>query len=177
MKTLTTAARELHQFRAELASLEATHKAESSRLHTEIMNRQAILSVAHHGFDPDKIALAKSVIYVTDYRDGGQDWRSCISEAVEFLATGKPQYNSHYHDLWHVYFGTKNYDRWTGQRSDHDYGFGPRHGSNCFSVGLTSDVRQREEKKLTAEETEAAIYYLLNVVAIQDAERTLAPAL
>lgn len=170
MKTLTTAARELNQFRAELASLEASYKAESSRLHTEIMNRQAILSVAHHGFDPDKVALAKTVISVSDYRNGGADWHSCITDAVNQLATGKPA-RQYYGDIWLQSFNTKNYDRWTGQRSDHEYGYGPRHGSICFSLGLTAACRARDPRVITPDETEAAIYYLLNVVAIQDAER------
>lgn len=169
--TLTLAARELAQFSAELIELKKNYEAESSRLNTAIMNRRAILSVAHHGFDPNKVALAKSVIYVTDYRQGGADWRGCITDAVNFLATGKGKYTSHYDNLWCCYYGTKNYDRWQGQRSDHEYGYGPRHGSNCFEVGLTSSARSRDPRELTPEETEAAIYYLLNVVAIQDAER------
>ncbi len=59
------------------------------------------------------------------------------------------------------------YDRWYGQRSDHDYGMGPRHGSIIFRIGLVSDARHRE---LTSAERDAAVYYLMNLEAIQAAK-------
>jgi len=48
---------------------------------------------------------------------------------------------------------------------------GPRHGSIIFEIGLTKEARQRD---LSAEETDAAIYYLVNLERIQSAAK--APA-
>lgn len=59
--------------------------------------------------------------------------------------------------LRHNYFGTKNYDRWSDQREDHEYGRGPAHGYTVFSVGLGEAARKRD---LTSIEVEACIYAL-----------------
>ena len=95
---------------------------------------------------------------------------SARADAIKQLASGKPV-REHYGDLWRVFFGTKNYDQWSGQRCDCEYGCGPRHGSICFRIGLTDAARKRRQADLSADEVEAAIYYLVNLERVQEAER------
>lgn len=128
-----------------------------------------IITLAGNGFDTIKIALAETVLDVGQYAKGGRDRASVVADAIKQLATGEP-IRRFYGDLWHVKFATKNYDAWSGQRSDCEYGYGPRHGSICFAVGLKREVRARDPQSLTAAETEAAIYYLHNLKAIQAAK-------
>lgn len=171
--TLTEAARATSEAAAALSAHLESAKVEEIRLRGIIRDAEAVLLSTEAGLDAEKIALGKTVIYVTDYTRGGQDRASCVSAAVKQLATGVP-IRLHYGDLWKCYFGTKNYEGWIGQRSDHEYGYGPRHGSICFEVGLTRGARERKQADLTAEEIEAAIYVLLNVERIQAAEKLAA---
>lgn len=167
---LTTAARELHNLHAELEAFRKSSTVEINRIRGEIEKREAVIKLSADGIDHDKVALAKTIIYVTDYTKGGDEWKSCVADAITQLSTGEPK-RPVYGDLWRRYFGTKSYDRWHGQRSDHEYGYGPRHGSIIFRVEITRDARARKQWELTPEEVEAAIYYLTNLTRIQDAER------
>lgn len=122
------------------------------------------------GMDAEKIDLGLSVleIYGT-YTGGGDDRASVIRDAVHWLATGK---SKAYAGLDREYYGTKRYDRWYGQRSDHQPGMGPSHGSIIFSVGLKRarvPDRREFERALSLEEREAAIYTLLNLERIESA--------
>lgn len=169
---LTTAAKEMHQLRKDLAAHIEDAKKRDAALREQIRVRATVLSSAVEGLDMEKITLAKTVVYVRGaYERAGEDRASVISDAIKQLATGEPN-RAVYGDLWHRYFGTKNYDRWSGQRSDHEYMCAPRHGSICFAVGLTDEVRDtRQQGDLTAAEVEAAIYYLTNIQRVQEAER------
>lgn len=166
---LTTASREFHELSATLEAHERAAKAEGERLRSEIAKRAAVLNLAEDGIDHEKVALARTVIYATDYSRGGSDRDGCVRDAIKQLSTGKPV-REHYGDLWRVFFGTKNYGGWRGQRCDCEYGYGPRHGSICFEIGITSEARKRGQASLTPEEVEAAIYFLINLERIQGSE-------
>lgn len=169
MTALATAAREMHEMMAALSAHETAAAAEASRLKEEIRKRREVLNFAQDGIDHAKVALAKSIIEVRgQYSRGGADRASCVSDAIKQVATGKPL--GAYVDLLRQFFGTKNYDRWIGQRCDCEYGYGPRHGSIVFAIGFTAAVRKREPFELTDDEAEAAIYYLVNLERIQAAE-------
>lgn len=62
-------------------------------------------------------------------------------------------------DLLTGYIGVKNYAGFGDQRSDHQTGMVPRHGTIVFRVELVSGIRSRGT--LTAEETEQAVHLLL----------------
>lgn len=159
--SLTQTVSELADLRKQLADHDAAAKSESARLGAEITARQTILNHAEAGLDSEKIALARTVLKVEGlYANGGEDRAAVIADAVQWLATGKCKA---YRGLDGADFGTKNYDRWRGQRSDQEWG-SPRHGSICFAVGLKD-----RKRPLTPEETEAAIYYLLNLERAQAA--------
>lgn len=73
--------------------------------------------------------------------------------------------------LWEQYLGAKNYDGFGDQREDHRYGYGPRHGSIVFSVGLSAEVRGRGVAFLRPEEVEDALYLLAALPSIEAALR------
>ena len=168
---LTTAARELFDLQEQLERQISAAKIEEARLRQEIKFRIETLQFSRVGIDANKVKLAKTIITVGTYENGGKDVISCIDDAIKQLSTGQPV-RKLYGDLWKSYFGTKNYDGWRGQRCDCEYGFGPRHGDICFRIEITKDVRKlRNQEDLSAEEIEAAIYYLTNIDRIQKSEK------
>lgn len=109
------------------------------------------------------ILHAEHIIYVRgNYQKAGEDRASCREGAIQQILKGGGT-------LFEEYYGTKNYDRWHGQGSNHPYWAGPSHGSIIFEIGLTKPVRARTEKTLTEEEINACIYYLRNLEKIQEA--------
>lgn len=170
---LTEAAREMHSLRKQLAEHLEASKLQEVKLRAHICHCTDILATSANGLDPEKIALARTVVFASgSYVKGGDDRASVISDAIKQLSTGEPVRPT-YNDLWTSYFGTKSYDRWHGQRSDHPYGMGPGHGSTIFRVGIVEDVRKtRKQSDLTPDEVEAAIYYLVNLERVQAAEQT-----
>lgn len=170
---LATAAREMHSLQKDLAEHLDAAKRRETELRESIRQRANVLSSSAEGIELAKVELAKTIIYANgSYSRAGEDRASVIADAIRQLSTGTPV-RAVYGDLWHRYFGTKNYDRWSGQRSDHPYFMGPGHGSIVFEVGLTEDVRKnRTHADLTPEEIEAAIYYLLNLERVQAAEKS-----
>lgn len=172
---LTSAAQEMYQLRKDLEQHIASAKAREDELRSQIKQRANVLASAEQGLDLEKVRVGKTVVYVRGSFDrAGDDRASVIHDAIRQLATGEPV-REVYGDLWQRYFGTKSYDRWHGQRSDHAYFMGPGHGSIIFEVGLVQSVREnRTQADLTAEEIEAAIYYLTNIKRVQDAEAAAA---
>ena len=167
---LTTAAREKFELEAELAKHEENAKKRAAELRASIRERARVLEMSAAGIDFAKVELAKTVIDVGgSYARAGDDRASVLHDAIKQISTVEP-IRPRYGDLWRVYFGTKSYDRWHGQRCDCEYGMGPGHGSIIFRVGLRDAVRKREPAVLTAEEIEAAIYYLVNLERVQAAE-------
>lgn len=168
--SLTTATRDLVELQAALkAHLERAAKSEAG-LRERIRQCRAVLALNADGIDHEKVAIAKQVVIVRGaYAKAGQDRAGVIFDATKQIATGEP-IRPHYGDLWHVTFGTKNYDGWSGQRSDQGYGMGPRHGTTVFSVGLMPEVRAGAYSDLAPAQIEAAIYYLTNLERVQAAE-------
>lgn len=168
MISLTEAVKNIEKAKADLDAHQKASAARTAEINAVIKANREVLSMSAAGIDREKVTLAESVVYVSGlYVDGGDERASVIADAVRQLATGRAK--GPYCDLWRQHFGTKRYDRWYGQRSDHDYGYGPSHGSIIFEVGLKSEVRKREPRELTADEIEAAVYYLTNIERIQAA--------
>jgi len=123
----------------------------------ETMKRRAA------GLDEAKIGLALSVIEVEGKyeREGG-----CIDKAVASLAQGGDY-------MKRVAISVKDYAQFSGQGCDCEYGYGPKHGHHVFTIGLTREARKRE---LSEAELDAAIYYLVHLQQIQEAQRQAATA-
>ena len=168
--TLTETVQEYYKAVAELKEFREETKKHEEKLRTKVKSFARLINEAQSGLDSSKIDSALEILAIRGrYEHGGDDRASVISDAMKQLATEESF--GFYKDLWRGYFGTKNYSGWRGQRSDHEYGFGPKHGSVCFSVGLRKDVRERENKKLTTSEIEACLYYLTNIERIQQAHK------
>lgn len=160
MKTLTEAYQTLNQTGDELISLETHYKKEFSRLTNIRDEARSLINLAGQSIDITKVQLAETIIAVNKYTGEGEQ-NSCVADAIRQFSSGQPL---KYNDLWKTYFGTKNYDQWSSQRSDHEYGYGPRHGSTNFSISVRTKKKQNE---LTPDEVEAVIYYLTNLSNIQ----------
>ncbi len=142
----------------------------SEKMQKNLVEVNRLISIETSGMDLDKVLLAESVMDFGQYARGGDERQSVVDDAIKQLSTGQP-IRQEFSDLWVTYFGTKNYAHWSGQRSDHSYGCGPRHGSTCFSVGLKRDIRKRDPQQLTELEIEACLYYLMNIQKIQEAAK------
>jgi hypothetical protein len=170
MTTLTEAARNIEALTSELAAHTKAAADRTAELKGAIARNHEVLTMSAAGVDQVKIALAETILSIRgEYAKGGDERASCVRDAVKQLAAGSP--SGPYHDLWRQYFGTKSYDRWYGQRCDCEYGCGPRHGGIIFAIELTCETRQRQQSDLTADEIEAAIYYLTNLERIQAARK------
>ena len=171
MTSLTKTAKALYDAQRRLSEHEAAAKETAAAIRADIRKHSLLMETATEGLDADRLALAKTVIYVRGtYARAGEDRASVVHDAIKQLATGetiRPTYG----DLMRVYFGTKNYYRWSGQRSDHEYGYGPKHGYTCFAIGFTENTRKRCQSDLTPDEVEAAVYYLANLERVQSAEQ------
>lgn len=125
------------------------------------------------GFDYAKITRGRKIVEIRgqltnpnagfDGRGDGPRARAhLVEDARGDLAAGGIR-------LWRQYFGIKNFEGFGDQRCDCEYGMGPRHGSIVFSVGLSREVRSRQE--LLAVEIDDALYLLTGLAAIEMAAR------
>lgn len=165
--TLAQNVKRIAELRAELLA----HREASSRREREITNEMnecaKRLSLLNAGLDTQKVAIARAVIDVGDYSRRGEDGNGARLDAIDEIAKGGGR-------LWAETFGVKNYAHWCGQRSDHTYGYCPKHGSVVFGIGLLRTVRLRNPQTLTDAEIEAALYLLINLEQIQSLERSAA---
>lgn len=104
------------------------------------------------GVTTETLALARSVISVRGTGALGSNRKGVVRDAMDALANGGGALHSRF-------FGTKNYDGWIDQRCDCNYGYGPKHGSIVFSVGLV-----KPNTELSQEQIEAALLVLSAVL-------------
>lgn len=145
--------------REELKEVRKRHEHELQRAQDQLKAAAEDLAHLQAGTPPDVKLLADHVIAVYGAENMEvEDGPSVIRDAIADLLQGGTK-------LQHYYMGTKHYERWPGQREDHKYGYGPRHGTIVFSVGLTKEARERllSGGELNEDEVEAAIQYLTNL--------------
>lgn len=160
--TIADYERRKNELRAERAEVEKSHKAKIDGIASELVLAQTEIERQLAGLDSSIILHAEHIIYAGKFSKAGDDRFKCLEEAIQRILSGGGE-------MFNEYSGTKSYDRWNGQHSNHPYGMGPRHGSIIFQIGFTRPVRAREEKKLTEEEINACVYYLRNIERIQEA--------
>ena len=170
--SITQATAEKIRITNELDDHRNSSKKREEELLLELNKASAAIAVAAEGHDLERIALAESVLRVRgDYAKAGRDRASVISDAITEIATGT---KACYQSLWSGSLGTKDYAHWHGQRSDHDRGYGPKHGSLIFQISLHESVIKRDDRALTDSERDACIYYLMNLERIQAARKEAA---
>lgn len=163
--SIADAAAARHRYQLELERHQSQSRKETARLQAAIRCADEAVLLGAAGLDLALVHLAESVLLLGGkYAAGGLDRESVVRDAIAQIATGEKQ---GYRGLWEERFATKNYAHWTGQRSDAEYGCGPKHGSIVFSIGLCREVRQRDPRELTPAERDACVYYLTNIERIQ----------
>lgn len=156
----------IQRLEEQLATVEKRYSEEKQSISLAIRNTRNELKSLEAGLDVGKIKLAKTLMYVAgDYGPAGDD-RSVVKEAIEDVTQG-------FVKLRTEYLATKNYDRFYHQATSHTYGYGPRHGSVVFEIGLHSSTRSRLSSRntLTEQEREAMLYYLVHIDEIKRIEK------
>lgn len=155
-----TARKALEKATSDYASLKKT-------LETDMQEASNNIAMHDNGLHLELIEEAEKILYVRGDVLKGDDNMSCVVDAIQWFS--KLDLGP-YKDLETRYFGTKSYDRWYGQRTDCEYGSGPRHGHIIFSIGLRGSYQERQElvESLTDEQRDACIYYLNNLIKIQE---------
>lgn len=146
--------RRIDQLKVEQKQAEEDHLKARKERAVAMQGLEHQLYVLGMGLDPDRFAAGRALFQINDGREAllGPLARDAMSD----LASEAPR-------LLREYFGCKDYDRWSGQREDHEYGMGPRHGYIVASIGLTREARQNPDK-LKAH-LEDALYFLSAVAA------------
>jgi hypothetical protein len=169
---LTAKMNEIYSLQSQLREHEAAAKAKSDDFTKRIVALRREVALDGALIDIDKVNTARTVIQIMGtFARAGDDRQSVINDAVYEITTGLKANGTR--GLDHEYFGTKAYDRWIGQRSDHPKYMGPSHGSIIFSVGLTDLASKKGGiAALSDDEREAAVYVLTRLEAIQSAEQS-----
>lgn len=147
----------------------AQRKAE---LQADLLEQERIIDVTEAGVSPalfqeartlvniqwDKVPWSRCADHPTGRRLASADVNECFDDAIDDFRQGPNR-------LLGGFFGVKRYDRWESQRSDHPYGYGPRHGYIWFSIGLNHEAasRLRGGGLLSESEKLAAIGWLKEV--------------
>lgn len=153
---LTETYKRRHALLRELNEEASAYRALKEKTEAEVSKLDTIIKRTLMGLDTEKVALAETIIAVAPTVSNKSDYdssemRKVINSAIhDFLANDA-------NELRRGYFGLKRYSHFGLQRSDHAYNMGPRHGNIVFSIGLNTEVL---DKQFTPEEVEAVLYYL-----------------
>jgi len=151
----------------ELKAENERHEQESKRLKAILDEANRLYKIALNGHSIDFVSMAESVISIRGTYDESGEQPSAVRAFIKWLATGEC---GAYSNPKKQYLGTKNYDRWTSQRTDCEYGMGPTHGGINFAIQLHPDFR-KDDVDLSQEQKDACIYYLENLKSIQSARK------
>lgn len=100
----------------------------------------------------EEIAMARSLVRIRGSLL--EDAQGAFQAAIDDLSEGGVR-------LCQRYIGAKRYDGFH-QREDHNYGYGPAHGSTVFAIELTREARSREARPpLSREERDVVVRWLL----------------
>jgi hypothetical protein len=156
MTTLLNLHKQLHEAIKHRSALHKEYKEKDEQLQMEITGLNLHINQLKAGLNLETIAAAEKVIYVRGKANSAQRLIS-IKEAKDAIITGEEKFRSGFK-------GVKVYASFGEQNCNLEYGYGPKHGTMVFEVGLL--IRDR---LLTDDEAECALYYLENIQAIQEA--------
>jgi hypothetical protein len=140
----------------DLTELHDKYTSESNKLISKINELRRLESLNKVGLDTDRIQKAETLIKVYgDIYTISEPPKSIAELAIEDIA----------YDCKHLckeFYGNKRYESFY-QRSDHQYGFGPKHGSIVDYIGL-----RKPNINLSDEDKNNCIYYLQNYNLIRE---------
>lgn len=172
MTTIADLTQELKRLMDYRTQLDVEHTTAKRAINQGIDRCRKDLQLATNGLEVDRIARARKHFYITGatyiYGRAG-DTASMMQDAIDAISQGGRR-------LVYEYFGCKNYDRWTCQRSDHPYCMKPRHGTTVTEIGLTKetrDVMRENEDPLPPYVIEEILYVLYNFRQIYEAENPI----
>lgn len=163
MSAYTEAVARRNELRDKRAALVEAHNDALAHLDRNIDYQQQVINMAEAGGPAEAFVIARDVLAVQWARSFGFDcglWQETgprrtsgdvyrqIDRAIEDMQAGCPV-------MRREYFGIKSYAEWPSQIENHTYGFGPKHGSIWFSIGLKTP-----SVDLTDEQTIACIRWL-----------------
>lgn len=164
MSTITALETRKREYQSQISQEEERHKKTLEALKWEAQETQTQINMLCGGLDMDKILHAEHLLIVNgQFKNAGSEKGHALKVAMDAILAGGGS-------LFECYVGTKDYDRWHGQFVNPQYGFGPSHGSVLFSIELARPIRTARQP-LTADQIEDCLYYLNNLVAIQDAKQ------
>jgi len=147
-----------NDLRQQREALVEQHRIALRNLDRHIESQQHVIDVAEAGGPAEAFLVAREVLSIGWAR--GRDWvgghlqevgprrqtsevRRQFDAAIEDLQAGCPV-------MRREYFGVKSYDQWPSQESNHTYGFGPKHGSIWFSIGLRNPTADLSDEQRIA---------------------------
>ena len=139
-------------------ALKKNYEKEKALLSDKLKKTNEAISLLADGVDYDRVLLALDIIEVRG-ECSDKNKKHLASIVMSDLSSGCEK-------LKKQFFGYKVYSGFGEQRSDHGYGYGPRHGSIVFHIGLK---KPREE--LTPEQIEDCIYLLCNIDSLEKATK------
>lgn len=134
----------------------------SEQLDAMKKEEKKLMHLMDSGVNLDRYSNAKRFISFSGAEYVGHgDTRKCIDDAIDDIASKQ------FHIL-KEYFACKDYAGWHCQREDHQYYYGPKHGSVVFEIAAT--VAWRCEEIQPTDEDLCDILYVLNLIKAKKLE-------
>lgn len=156
---------------ASIVSMQTAYKADLAKLQLQRAQSQAIIDHAERGGDAESFVVAQRILEIRwartlgklqQYYDSPVGPVKVTNEVTSQINAVIKELRSDSDYLTHSYFGVKRYDRWDSQIENHQYNYGPRHGSIWFSIGFQPPYRDAENRP-SEDERLACIRFLTAV--------------
>jgi hypothetical protein len=158
--TLREVETELIRLSGELETENKRHTEAVKSYKQQIAEAERQKSMLLKGIDIEKIHTAEKVLWIRGLRDENNFDSDCVRRAIQGIASGDQK-------IKREYYGVKNYDQFYHQAEDYEYGYGPKHGTIVFSIGL-----RNPKHDLTDDDVECCLY-LLNLLLDKDSRKAI----
>lgn len=127
---------ELKSTAEEILAMRDDLKKKEEPLLTRIKDLKRLKEMDLTGLDNKRTLEAENILIIRQREALYKDDQWAISEAIKDILND-------FNNLKTSYIGTKNYDGWNHQGVNWtEYGYGPRHGSIVFSIGMKESARK-----------------------------------
>jgi hypothetical protein len=149
-----------------LESIESEYECIINKVQHDIDELKHIQKMLLNDYDVNRIKNAKRFFYTEGVKKHFYgDACSQLWEAIKDVSKDCPA-------LLERYFGCKNYEGWTGQAVNCNYGYAPTHGYVVMEIGTTNEYRA---KKIIPNEDDFSdiLYFLHKLVNENDRNNIL----